>query len=114
MACVVDCPTIPEIDCDGLNLYIDSKYKNGKRMNPEYIEKHKIKTLSVLDFIKKYHPGLSGPAISYRLKKGDLDYTRIGNKRFICLTKRTLEYSPNKSKKRNADSNGNTNDEKKT
>ena len=55
----------------------------------------KVETLSVKEFIEKYGNGVSPQAISYAMENGKLDYVRLGNDRFVVMTKNSKSYVPN-------------------
>ena len=56
----------------------------------------KLKYLTIQEFIDKYHPGLTAPAINYAMKKSvdKIDYFTPGRERLIVLTEKTLSYRP--------------------
>ena len=59
----------------------------------------KDKIVSVKEF-RFMHKGLSIQAITGAVNSGKLDYIKIGGRKLIVLTDRTLGYKPNKSVKR--------------
>ena len=60
----------------------------------------KVETLSILDFTKKYHPGLSPQSVSYAMDNDKVDYVQIGHERLVVMTEKTKGYTPNESKLR--------------
>lgn len=67
----------------------------------EQIQEQKLEMISQTDFIKKYHPELTKPAIRYAVEKGNVDSIKIGNATLVVLTLHTLNYKPIKHPKRN-------------
>ena len=70
----------------------------NKGMLDGFIPREKVQgkdMLSLREFIDKYHEGLTNAALDYAMKRGDINYTRIGRDRVIVLTDRTLSYNPN-------------------
>jgi len=63
---------------------------NGAPLETEY------EILSIKNFIKQYHPGLTPEAVGYSIAQGKLDYTKPyqGRERFIVMTPHTKRYSP--------------------
>lgn len=60
----------------------------------------KIETLSLVEYSEKYGDGVSPQALSYAINNDKIDFTWIGNERFIVMTEKTKEYTPNASPKR--------------
>lgn len=58
------------------------------------VVKENLDFMTIHDFIKKYHPGLTVPSINYAIDKDKLDYMQPGRERFIILTAKSLKYQP--------------------
>ena len=67
------------------------KYKDIVKKKPTDVE-----ILSIRDFIKNYHDGLTPEAVHYAIKNDKVDYTvpYNGRERFIVMTEKTQEYKP--------------------
>lgn len=65
------------------------------------LEKQKLNTLTIKDFIDRYHTGLTTESVRVAISKDKIDHHRPGKEYFVVLTKKTISYTPNKSKKRN-------------
>lgn len=52
--------------------------------------------LSIKNFIKKYHPGLTPESVHYAITKDKVDFTipYEGRERFIVMTDKTESYTP--------------------
>lgn len=63
----------------------------------------KDKLMSITEFRNTKAQGVSSQAINYAIENDKIDYIKVNNKvRIIVLTKKTLAYKPNASKKRAA------------
>lgn len=64
------------------------------KISKNKVIKEKLKYLTISEFIEKYHPGLTAPAINYAIKNDKVDYFQPGRERLIVLTEKTLKYNP--------------------
>ena len=53
-----------------------------------------IPTMSIKDWIKRYHPGLSNQAVDYAMKHGKIDFVKYGKIRNVAMTVTTADYVP--------------------
>lgn len=60
----------------------------------------KVETVTIAEFIEKYHNGVTPQAIKYAIEKDLVDYVKTGKVYLVVLTPTTLAYAPNSSKKR--------------
>lgn len=59
-----------------------------------------LEVVTYQQFIDKYFPGLSKPALNAAKKNDKIDVIKYGNQNMIILTEKSLNYSPNNSCKR--------------
>lgn len=60
----------------------------------------KQETVTIAEFVEKYHAGVTPQAIKYAIEKDLVDYTKIGSVYLVVLKERTLAYVPNGNKNR--------------
>jgi hypothetical protein len=60
----------------------------------------KLGIVSQKEFAEEHADGVTLSALDYAIRNDLLDYVKVGRIRFIVLTKKSLEYTPNKSPKR--------------
>jgi hypothetical protein len=53
-----------------------------------------IETVTIQEFIDKYHPTLTYPAIVYAVKNGKVSGNKEGRRWVITLDEKTLRYNP--------------------
>ena len=72
------------------------------KLKKEDVISQKMKYVTIQEFIDKYHPGLTPPAINYAMRKDidKIDYFTPGRERLIVLTEKTLKYQPINNLKR--------------
>lgn len=56
-----------------------------------------IPVMGIMQFIEKFHTGMTPAAVRYAMDNDKVDYTRIGHERLIVLTEKTKAYVPNYS-----------------
>lgn len=64
------------------------------QIKKDKVLKDKLGFLTIQEFIDKYHPGLTAPAINYAITEDKVDYMQPGRERFIVLSEKTLKYQP--------------------
>lgn len=63
-------------------------------ISQKQISAEQIPTMSIGDWINRYHPGLTNQAVDYAMRKGKIDYVKYGRFRNVALTSVTADYVP--------------------
>ena len=64
------------------------------KLTKEQVIENKLNYMTMVEFVKKYHPGLRPETVSYWMRKNKVHWFKPGRERFIVLTPESMSYKP--------------------